>query len=225
VTAHAPGASAAGTHVVPLHSRRQARADLAQKLQHFGPAAALFFAGLKGMSGAEGFAFIIAVAELAMGLVVTALMIRAIRAHRQGQVAAHHGVDWLDIAVAGVLALEVVEHWRETHHIRRPTVLLSAVVLLQGLWHGALLERARQRTALRVDQDGIRWGRLWRKFNARWDQIASITVEPDRALIVTKRGRTRTLRLDDLANADDVRAALETARRRAASPASARTPD
>lgn len=205
-----------GTHVIPLYSRRQAKSELAGKLQHFGVAIAVLSTGLKGLKGAEGLSRVIAFAEIAAGALVILLMLRAIRELRRGHVTEHHGVDWLDIGVAALLGVEVWEHWHETGHIRRPSLLLAFIALAQGLWHAKLIERVRQKTALRVDDDGIRFGRWPRRFDARWSEIASITIEPDRAVITTKAGRVRNLRLADLSNADQVRAALESARQRLA---------
>ena len=52
----------------------------------------------------------------------------------------HHGVDWVDIAAGFVLMAEVLEHWHQTHHWRRPTILTAITTFALGAGgsrHGA----------------------------------------------------------------------------------------
>ncbi|HKH43251.1 MAG TPA: hypothetical protein VKM72_01160, partial [Thermoanaerobaculia bacterium] len=105
-----------------------------------------------------------------------------------------HGVDWIDILIAGVLAVEAVEHWHTHHHLPRPTVLLAALMLALGLFHGRLAALTARRRALRIDAGGIRIGkRFFRQFVAHWPDIERIDVNEKSACIVTRSGRKQLI--------------------------------
>jgi hypothetical protein len=220
VTAPAPATDIS----VPLVSlRHDERAQLVQKFQHAVPAVMLLGAGVQGlMHGEQGFAFWLAVGELAVsGLLLRTLAkeIAAARRPRHGSHAPHaghhHGVDWFDIFAAGVLTAEALEHWHVHHHLPRPTLLTAAVTLALGLFHGRL---AAHRRVLRIDAAGIRIrGRsFFRRFSASWQDIERIDLEEGKARIVLHSGRERRLHLKDFPNAPEVRDALRAAQERLA---------
>ncbi|HYU31004.1 MAG TPA: hypothetical protein VEW48_02495 [Thermoanaerobaculia bacterium] len=160
--------------VIRLRSRRRERAELLQKVQHAIPAGSLLMVGVQGLvQGERGFAPALAVAEVAISALLFRALIKAFRAARSGH-GSHeehaHGVDWVDVFVAGVLAVEAVEHWHTHHHLPRPTVLSAILVLALGLSHGRLNTFAGRKRALRIDGGGIRVGRRFflRQFVAPW---------------------------------------------------------
>jgi hypothetical protein len=203
--------------VIELQSRRKDRAALVQKLQHVVAAVALLFAGLQTlMAGEAGVGRAIAAAEIVTAALIVGAFARKVRAlrhdaHAQPQGHAH-GVDWVDLFVSAMLAVEVWEHWHATGHIRRPTVLLSATMLAFGLLHGRIMAAAQRRSALRITDAGVkvRFSKL-RSFSASWPEIAGIDVSDTRARVVLKSGRTREINLSDLHNAAEVRAAFRAA--------------
>jgi hypothetical protein len=68
---------------VPLRSRRQQRAQLAQKLQHVFPAAVLLFAGLQQITGEpHGWGLLLAILEIVVGLLMLASLARTVHAGR-----------------------------------------------------------------------------------------------------------------------------------------------
>ena len=114
------------------------------------------------------------------------------------------------------LTAEVLEHWVQTHHIRRPAVLTAILTLGLGVFHGRLTRFSEGRRVMRLDDQGIHIaGRfVFQAFRAPWSDIASIEVEERHARIKTRDGRQKSLNLADLLDAGQVRAALEEARLR-----------
>ena len=115
-----------------------------------------------------------------------------------------------------MLFAEAAEKWHLQHHIARPTILLGIVTLGLGLMHGRLASARERRRSLRLTdtQLVIKGRRIERRFSARWDEIASISVTEHEAQIRTHQGRLRRLNLSDLDNAGAVREVLEEAQRR-----------
>src|SRR5215203_1328121 len=207
---------------LPLVSIRRERARQFQKLQHAVPAIALLGAGVQGLrEGAHGFAFALAVGELAVRFLLLRMAVKELASVRRSHSvhAEHHqGVDWFDVFAAGVLTAEALEHWHTHHHLPRPTLLMAAVTLALGLFHRQISTFfAARRRLLRIDGSGIRVrGRFGRSFFAPWPDIEGIEVDHDKARIVARGGRERRIDLTDLRNAPEVRQALLAARERLA---------
>lgn len=203
---------------VPLHSRRLARARLLQQLQHALPSLVLLMDGMQRFSaGARGVGLGLAVAEIALSVLVLAFFASKVTQHRAS--AAHPdvlpAVDWLDIALAAMFAVEALVRQNETGHLPRPTVLLAAIMLLLGLFHGPLMRFSERRRSLSLDDEGLRiGGRFFRRFTAGWREITAIEIDEHHARVMLKSGRSHRLNLTDLSNAAEVHAALTDARRR-----------
>ena len=205
---------------VPLLSRRQERGQFLQKMNHVVPAVGLLTAGVHALTeGARGLDLALAVVEIGTTLMLAASIVKTLRAMRQPGTHSHdaHGVDWIDIWSAGILFAEAAERWHVRHHIARPTILTALVTLAFGLFHGRLLAFARQKRGLRITEAGLSVsGRPFRRFRARWSEIASISLGEQSVEIRTRAGRLRRIDLADLRNAGSVRAALQDANQRLA---------
>ena len=205
---------------VPLLSRRQERGQFLQKMNHVVPAVGLLTAGVHALTeGARGLDLALAVVEIGTTLMLAAFIVKTLRAMRQPGTHSHdaHGVDWIDIWSAGILFAEAAERWHVRHHIARPTILTALVTLAFGLFHGRLLAFARQKRGLRITEAGLSVsGRPFRRFRARWSEIASISLGEQSVEIRTRAGRLRRIDLADLRNAGSVRAALQDANQRLA---------
>jgi hypothetical protein len=215
--------AAASDIVVPLRSTRQRRGALAQKVNHVIPAVGLFFAGQQAIrEGHSGFGFYLGVFEIVSSAALMVLFIRELRSTLRPQPTHHepshperHGVDWVDIAAGFVLTAEVLEHWHQTHHWQRPTILTAITTFAFGLFHGRIAARRAGRRALRVTADGLSIsGRLFkaRRLQATWRELMSIEVGPRWAVVSTRAGRTRKLDLADLEGGERIRSALLQAR-------------
>jgi len=202
---------------VPFLSRRQERGQLLQKMNHVIPAAGLAAAGARALAeGTSGLDLALAVVEIVTTAFLAVSIVQTLRARRQP--ASHHQkphrIDWIDLWSAGVLFAEAAERWHVNHHLARPTILTALVTLALGLFHGRILAFGQSRRGLRISSDGVSVaGRPFRRFQARWPEIASITLSERFAEIRARPGRVRRIDLQDLHNADSVRAALEDARR------------
>lgn len=181
----------------------------------------LLFTGFRTLAeDAGGFAFALALFEIAGSLVLIASVIVAVRkarrpASRAHATHVHHGVDWIDIFTAGLLFAEVAEHWQLKHHVQRPVLLTAIVLLAIGLMHGRIARGIDHRRTIRVGDDDLYIGaKPFRSLRAKWSDVASIEIDPRYATITTRTGSTRRLDLADLEGADAVRAALEEAQGR-----------
>lgn len=202
---------------VPLVSRRRARGEALQKIQHAVPAVGLLFAGVQGLSaGAHGFELALALTEVATSALLVGAIARSVRRVRaHGRLGLDHaeGVEWIDIWAAGVLFAEAAERWHLTGHLARPTILTALVTLALGLFHGRLAAFIGRRRSLRVGDEGIYVSaRPFRTLRATWPELAEITTSERVGVIRTRAGRIRRLDFTDLENADAVRAALDAAR-------------
>jgi hypothetical protein len=204
--------------VVPLLSKRQRQAMTLQKLNHAIPAIGLLFAGLTAIrEGHEGLGFYLGIFEIVSSAALIVLFLRDLRSAIKAPEHHHHGVDWVDIAAAFVLAAEALEHWHVTHHIQRPTVLAAISTLALGLYHDRITRYAADRRALRVTDTGLAVsGRLLRarKIHATWEELASIEIGPRWAAITTRAGRVRRIDLNDVQQEPRIRAALAEAQQR-----------
>lgn len=207
--------------VVPLLSRRFERAQIFQKANHLIPAAGLLVTGLQALGeGVHGFSLLLAAVEIGTSAMLIATLARSLaatRRHRPGEPRHAHRVDWIDIWAAGVLFAEAAERWHLTHHISRPTILTALVTLGLGLFHQRLATFRQRRRILRITSDGIFVsGKPFRGLSAAWRDMASITITGHVAEVRTRGGRVRRVDLNDLENADDVRAAFAEGGRRLA---------
>jgi hypothetical protein len=198
---------------IPLVSKRRERAKLLQKLQHGLPAVVLLFEGARRLAADhDGLSRLLAIGEILSSALVVVSMARTLRKARRpgtGHDEHAHGVDWVDIFLAAMLSAEVLRHWHETAHWKRPTILLAIVTLGMGLMHGRIADRSQRRRALRISTDGLSIGGRFRSvFRAAWTDVDHIDVSAGRATIVLRDGRERRLDLADLRNGSQVADAL-----------------
>jgi hypothetical protein len=203
--------------VVPVLSRRRDLAQLFQKMQHVVPAAPLLFQGVSRMGHqAHGWSLLLAAGEVGVSVLVLAAFLRQVGAARRtrgadhGHAHASHGIDWVDVLIAAMLAVEVWAHWYQTGHIKRPTVLVAVVTFVVGLLHGRFAAGAARRQGLKIDDAGVAvGGRPFLKFTAAWDELAAVEIEPAKARLIRTDGKVRTFNFRDIRNAAEVREALE----------------
>jgi hypothetical protein len=216
---------------VPLVSKRLELVLALQKVQHVVPALALLVQGVGRLAHeGHGWSLLLGAAELVTSALVIGAFVYQIRAvrvgaqpsHADAPAAPHHGVDWLDLFLGAMLGVEVWAHWHETGHIKRPTVLLAAAMIVLGFLHGKIAGGAARRRGLWVSDTGLRVSRRpFSRFTAAWEELAAIDITPREVRIVRRDGKSCVLDLNDLRNAADVRAALEGARLRLPTPAPA----
>jgi hypothetical protein len=213
------------TITVPLRSRRARRARAVRGAQDLVPAGALFIAGAQSLlHGESGTGLALAIAEVVTSVFLIFHVVRTLRALRTGAPAATHGhhatVDWGELWAGLMLAAEAWEHWHNGHHVKRPTILLSAVTILIGLNHRRLTQAAHRWRALTLSESHLSvGGPPWRRFRAKWADVVHVEITPLDARLAAVGGAHRRIIFADLENADEVRAVLETARGRLLAPA------
>jgi len=217
---------------VPLRTRRQQKAQLAQKVQHAVPSFVLLGDGWARITGGEdGQGLLLGAVEvIAAGLVIGTVARGVIRirsgtpkglpppteggaeglpaeAHRAK---AGHGVDWIDICIGGMLIVEAYMHYHETGRIKGPTLLLAAVMSGLGLFHGRMTAFAHKRRSMHVSADGISIpGRLpFMRITLPWADVAGVEIDGDTARIVANDGRSRLVDCTDAIDRDAVRQAI-----------------
>jgi hypothetical protein len=204
---------------IPLLSRRRERGQLFQKFQHVIPAIPLLSAGIQGlMHGARGFALALAVAEIVTSALLIRTMAKELIALRRPvhEPAAHHGVDWFEIFAAAMLTVEALERWHLHHHLPRPMILMAAITLGLGLFHGRIAAATARRRSLRIDEAGIRIGSRFFFYQhfIPWADLERIDLDDRYARLVARGGRERRIDLKDLRNESEVRGALMSAQTR-----------
>lgn len=204
---------------VPIRYRRAERGLFVQKLQHAIPSIVVLSDGLTHLShnpaGAElalGVVEVVA-AVLVMGSVVRG--IRQLRAQAGGGAHAHphHGVDWIDIFIGVMLAVEAYAKYHASHRIPRPTIVLGLAMIAIGLAHGKLAAWGDRNRQLRVDANGISMPvRPFSRLSLAWADIASIDIADRYATVTAVDGRSQRFDLSDVMQPDAVRGALMQAR-------------
>jgi hypothetical protein len=201
---------------VPVRYHRTAKALFIQKLQHAIPSVVVFQDGLDHVLHAEGLDVWLGAAEVGVSVLVMGTVLRGIRHMRHAAAHAdhahHHGVDWIDIGLSAMLAVESYAEFHATGHVPRPKILLSFTMLAVGLLHPQLAAFGDRRRELRVSDDGIsvprgKFGRL----TLAWSDVASIDVDERRAMITSTDGRSARIDMADVTQQQSVRAALQRA--------------
>jgi hypothetical protein len=212
--------------IIPLQSKKRDLALTLQKVQHVVPALPLLTHGIERLGhDPHGASLAVGIGEVTISVLVLGAFIRHLRTLRSvphgdhGEHGATHGVDWVDLLIGAMLAIEVWAHWHETGHIKRPLVVTAVGMVILGLAHGRIMAGAARRQSLQIDENGLKIGKPFRRFQATWDQLAAVDIGPDRARLARKDGKHYEVNLRDLRNAADVRAALEGARLRLPAPA------
>jgi hypothetical protein len=209
--------------IIPLQSKKRDLALTLQKVQHVVPALPLLAHGIERLGhDPHGASLALGIGEVTISALVLGAFVRHLRSMRSaashGEPHATHGVDWVDLLIGAMLAIEVWAHWHETGHIKRPLALTAVVMVILGLVHGRIMAGAARRQSLRIDEDGLRVGKPFRRFQATWNELAAVDIEPDTARLTRKDGKRYEVNFKDLRNAADVRAALEGARLRLPAP-------
>jgi hypothetical protein len=205
---------------VPIRYRRSQRALFVQKLQHAVPSIVVLGDGLDHLSHEPRLADLaLGGFEVAASVLVMVSVIRGLRQLRHHTSKAHaddhhhHGVDWIDISLSGMLFVEAYSKYHADGHIPRPTLLLAAAMLAIGVLHGRLAAWGDRRRQLRITQDGISVPvKPFFRSTLPWEQVDGIDVGERWATITATSGRTHRIDLGDAFEPTAIRDALMRAR-------------
>jgi len=202
--------------VIPLLSRRRERALVVQKLPHVLGAVGLLVDGLlRVQHPQETYGMAVGAAELLTSALVLGAFLWSLATTRARTDGAHahepHGVDWVDLLLGAMFAVEAVAHHYETNHWSRPTILLAVTMVAVGLLHGPIVARARRRRGLQITNKGLTIGQGLRRFSAEWSDLKPIAVSERWGVLESASGTQYKIDLGDLGNEQQVRDALREA--------------
>lgn len=191
------------TESVVLYHRNRHRIERAKALSHAAPAVALLMGVFNVLGGTEPFTGLVGV-ELVVGATYLVLLVRELRHLRQHGPEHHEAVAWLELAAAGILALEGYHIWHRHHEQALRTGQHSLHVLpwlyaVLALWYVLMafgLAQLQQRRYLHLQPEGFggRLQLLGRKFYYPWTHVARL--EPlDAADVIVHRTDGRQQRL------------------------------
>ena len=205
--------------LVPVRYRRVENARFLQKLQHAIPSVIVLTEGVSHLQhGPHGVSLALGVAEVAVSLLVIGTVIRGFRVLRTAVAPgrhAHHGIDWIDLTLGAMLLVEAYAKFHANGRLARPIILMGAVLIVVGIFHGRIAAWGGRRLELRVEDQGISVpGRFFRRLTLAWSEVAEITVGAATARVIALDGRDQQLNLADAINADAIRHALADARGR-----------
>ncbi|QNH63443.1 hypothetical protein [Hymenobacter sediminicola] len=182
-----------------LYHKRRARMERAKGLSHLFPAIVLLGGAVSILTGRESFT-VLAGVELAVGAAYLLLLAREWR--HLGQHPAHHErVAWLELAAAGILALEGYHIWHRHHEKELQTGehrfhVLPWVYWVVAGWYVLLafgLAHIYKRRHLHLHAHGFS-GRLHpfrRKFAYNWADIAKLETVGEEDVVVYGAGGER----------------------------------
>ncbi|QJX45567.1 hypothetical protein HMJ29_00865 [Hymenobacter taeanensis] len=167
-----------------LYHKRRARVERAKGLSHLVPAFVLIGGVLGVLVGEEPFTLLVGV-ELLVGVAYVGLLVRE-QVHLKRHPAHHERVAWLELAAAGILALEGYHIWHRHHEKalltgRHQVHVLPWLYALLAVWYTAMafgMARMYERRHLHLHAEGFS-GRLHpfkRRFAFTWNEV--VRVEP-----------------------------------------------
>ena len=197
----------------PLPHRRHAVRQRAKALSHVVPALVLVQAGAAAFSGSEQLS--VRLLELVIGTAYLVLLVREWRHLRHPPTGAPpHGPAWLELAAAGILALEGYHIWHRHHEAELagaphrvhylPWLYAVLALVYVGLTFGA--GRLARRQGLHFTADGfwLRLRPLGRVQRVHWAALRAITPAasgPDLLLHALGGGAPQVLKLSPYYNA------------------------
>jgi hypothetical protein len=169
----------AATGPITLYPKRRVQMERAKGLSHLAPAMVLLGGMLGVMRGTERFTLLLAI-ELVVGAAYLLLLVRELR-HLRHHPNQHERVAWLELAAAGILALEGYHLWHRYHEKELLTGehkvhILHWLYATLAVWYVFMafgLGRLHERRHLHLHAEGFS-GRLHpfgRRFAYTWDEL------------------------------------------------------
>lgn len=174
--------------VLPLQSRRAARARRVQIGQHLVAAFVLINAGVQ-----EGPHSLLAILEIVAGALLVLSVVR--ERFRRGE---HSHVAWVELAGAFMTLVEAVERTRGRHHLSFVILAYAGPILLFifAIFDAQIAERR----YLKADDEGLELRlRLLFRTRVRWAEVQSYRVAGD----VIELADAKKLRFRDVMNRDE----------------------
>ncbi len=184
--------------ILYLDDVRVARMKRVQSVQHAVVAATMAVAGYSHLHEAGGVPPI-AVLELAAATALFAAIALDFRRESRGS---HARFGWIEIASGVILFVEGAS--KGTHKLIRPQYVSGLVLLTLGVFEARLSHRRKRRRSLEAKGDALKARLGFRGFEILWSEIAKASHDGQRLEIRRTDGRTHTIKLRTLRNADEV---------------------
>ena len=151
---------------------------------------------------------ILMAAQAVAGVALAVAIVREVWEIR-GNVDRDHGISWTNLFAAAVLFAGLVQSYQTTGRFSRPTAVTAVLAAVLAFAAPRIKRRQAERRSMRLDDSGIliRQG-PFRRFSARWADIAAFRRDGTTLRVELRDGRTRTLRLRFSTNREEVFAAL-----------------
>jgi hypothetical protein len=151
---------------------------------------------------------ILAAAQGVAGIALLVAIVREVWEIR-AKVDRDHGISWVNLFAAVVLTAGLVQRYQTTGRFSRPVALTAILAAVLAFFGPRIKRRQARNRSVRLDDDGIHF-RLgpFRRFSARWDDIAALHRDGSTLRVDLNDGRTRSVRLRLVSNRDEVFAAL-----------------
>ncbi|GAB2793217.1 hypothetical protein HNQ93_003718 [Hymenobacter luteus] len=202
---------------VTLYTTRRARVERAKGLAHIVPALVLVSGAAGVLAGNEPFTLLTGL-ELLVGVAYVGLLWQELR-HLKQQPEHHSRVAWLEVAAAGILALEGYHIWHRHHEAEALTGVHRMHVLpwlyaALAVWYVGLafgIGRIYERRYLHLHPEGFR-GRLGlfqKSFAYTWAEVAAAQATGETDVVVRRPdGQQECLSFAGLHNGPTHRAKL-----------------
>lgn len=183
-----------------LYHRNQARIERVKTVFHLAPALVLLGSLQHLVSPGPRFGWLQAL-EVAVGAAYLVLMVRELRHLRRATAPHHARVAWLELAAAGILALEGYHIWHRHHEAEQATGqhrlhVLPWLYWAVALWYVAMafgIARLYERRHLHLHPEGFggRLQPLGRAFDFRWNEVRAVEAEGPAGVVVHRRDGRR----------------------------------
>ena len=152
---------------------------------------------------------LLAAGEVLLGVALLAAIVGELRELRAGVDRDGARISWLHLFAGAVLVAECVQSYHDRGRVPRPAAVTAAITLALAFLQPRIKRRLREQHSLRLGDAGVelRLGKF-RRFSARWEEIAELRREGATLHVRLRDGRTRALRFRSVTNRDEAFAAL-----------------
>jgi len=144
---------------IPVRYRRTEKARFLQTLQHAVPSVIVLGEGINHLThDPHGASLALGIAEVGVATLVIGSVLRGFRRLRAQltrgeQHHAHRGIDWIDVCLGAMLAVEAYAKYDATGRIARPMIVLSLAMFALGFLHARMAAWGDRRRELRITEE------------------------------------------------------------------------
>jgi hypothetical protein len=196
--------------VIYLEDTRREIATWVPKIQHLIAGVPLFFVGISKLADEAERPIAMVEMAVALGVFATfAVELRAAHRHLKSGAHSHAPVGWFDLAAGCLLIFEAFHGVHHKPGYLRPQFASGVVTLLLGFFHARLHGFHRRRRYLKLDDAGLEYRPgPFRRIHVPWQDLASVDVQSNEAILHRKDGSRYKMRLGRFRNGKSARQGL-----------------